>query len=208
MKIMIAIPAMNQVPTQFAVSLALLQKSEDTVIGCEISSLVYLARNKLAKAAIDMGADYVLWLDSDMVFDSDTFVKLLNDHRNKLGDIISGIYFKRVPPYTPVLYEHFEIGEKEAEYKILREIPDGPFEVAACGFGCVLTPVEVIKAIGDKYGAPFNPIKGNGEDLCFCWRARQLGYKIVCDPSVSCGHVGYQIIGRQFYEHIVNFGGK
>jgi GT2 family glycosyltransferase len=207
MKTLIAIPAMNQVPTQFAASLAVLQKDENTVIGWQISSLVYLARNTLAKAAIEMGADYVLWLDSDMTFEPDTLIRLLKDHEEKRGDIISGLYFKRVPPYTPVLYEVFEAGETESSYLIQTKIPDGFFEVQACGFGCVLTPVEVIRAVAHEYGAPFTQIKGNGEDLSFCWRARQLGYKIVVDPSISCGHVGYQVITRSFYDKFVSFGG-
>ena len=43
MKILVAIPAMNTVPTQFAASLALLRKDEDTVIGFKIGSLVHMA---------------------------------------------------------------------------------------------------------------------------------------------------------------------
>ena len=34
----------------------------------------------------------------------------------------------------------------------------------------------------------FAPINGVGEDLSFCWRARQCGYKIWCDPSIALGH--------------------
>lgn len=207
MKTVVAIPAMNSVPTQFAASLALLRKDEDTVIGFKIGSLVYSARNELALSAVKMGADYVLWLDSDMVFEPDTLDRLMKDAQEKQGDIISGVYYKRVYPYTPVLYEKFDITDNQTTHKVQAEIPDHIFEIDACGFGCVLTPVPVLKAVIDKYGAPFNPLNGNGEDLSFCWRARQLGCKIFCDPSVQCGHVGYQIITKSFYDRIMNFGG-
>lgn len=206
MKILVAIPAMNTVPTQFAASLALLRKDEDTVIGFKMGSLVHMARNDLALAAVQMGADCVLWLDSDMVFEPDTLERLLKDYEQGKGDIISGIYFKRVAPFNPVLYEMFDIGE-ETKYKLQAKIPDEIFSVAACGFGCVLTPTKVLKDVMDKYGAPFNMIGGNGEDLCFCWRARQLGYSIVCDPSVSCGHVGYQVVTKAYYDRLMSYGG-
>jgi GT2 family glycosyltransferase len=208
MKVLIAIPAMNQVPTQFAASLAILQKPEDAVVGFQVGSLVYQARNNIAKAAVDMGAEVVFWLDSDMTFEPDTLKRLLDDYSEHKDAIISGIYFKRVAPYVPVLYEVFNIENGETTHLIHTKIPEEIFEVQACGFGCVLTPVKILKDVMDKYGAPFNPIGGNGEDLSFCWRARQLGYKVIADPSVECGHVGYQVITRSFWEtYYKNIGG-
>lgn len=200
MKTLIAIPAMNQVPTQFAASLAILDKPADSIVGFQVGSLIFTARNNIAKAAVEMGAEVVLWLDSDMTFEPDTLKKLLVDYEEHKGAIISGVYFKRVAPYVPVLYEEFDIEGGETTHQIHADIPDEIFEVKACGFGCVLTPVQILKDVMDKYGAPFNPIGGNGEDLCFCWRARQLGYKVLVDPAVECGHVGYQVITRSFWE--------
>lgn len=202
MKTLIAIPAMNQVPTQFAASLAVLQKDEDTVVGFQMGSLVYAARNNLAKAAVQMGAEVVVWFDSDMTFEPDTLKRLIQAYEEKKGDIISGLYFRRMAPFTPVLHSVLEIEENDASYQIQETIPDDVFEVAACGFGCVLTPTKVLKDVMDHYGAPFNMIRGIGEDLAFCWRARQLGYKVVCDPSIECGHVGVQVITRKFYDTI------
>ena len=42
----------------------------------------------------------------------------------------------------------------------------------------------------------FDPMEGVGEDLAFCLRARELGYKIWCDPTISLGHVGQLIINE------------
>ena len=38
------------------------------------------------------------------------------------------------------------------------------------------------------------------EDLAFCMRAREAGYKILCDPSITLGHVGNTIITKQFFD--------
>ena len=71
MKVFIAVPSLETVPALFCQSLALLQRAGDTMIGFEVGSLVYNARNSLARQAIKAEADYVLWLDSDMVFGPD-----------------------------------------------------------------------------------------------------------------------------------------
>ena len=58
MRTLIAIPSMDQVPAQFAASLAMLEKPKgETVVGVQIGSLIYEARNQLARQAIKMEAD-------------------------------------------------------------------------------------------------------------------------------------------------------
>lgn len=209
-KTLIAVPCMDQVPAPFAASLATLKKAEDTLVAFQISSLVYTARNELAAAAIRLEADFILWLDSDMVFEPDTLQRLLDDYQQGKGDIISGLYFRRVAPFTPVLYEKYEITGPNgaAIWRETTKIPDEIFEVGGCGFGCVLMPTDILFDVMGKYGNPFDPIGGSGEDLSFCWRARNCGYKIVCDPSISCGHVSHQVITRQYYEAFTAHGGK
>ena len=78
MKTMIAVPCMDQVPTPFCQSLALLKRVGDCTLAMKSGSLIYEARNSLAMQAIQMEADYVLWLDSDMVFQPDTLVRLMD----------------------------------------------------------------------------------------------------------------------------------
>ena len=53
--------------------------------------------------------------------------------------------------------------------------------------------------VQSKFGNMFAPIGNTGEDLAFCWRARQCGFKVWCDPSIICGHVGYMISDENYY---------
>lgn len=199
-KIMIAVPCMDMVPAQFASSLAMLQKGANiTAVAFQIGSLVWTARDALASQAIKSEADYVLWLDSDMVFDPDTLLRLL-EHAAP-DTIVTGMYFRRVQPYSPVLYDKLEIDDEgKIETEELKDIPEGLKEVAGCGFGACLVPVEALMDSLTIFHQMFDPITGLGEDLSFCWRARKCGYKIVVDPSIPLGHVGYQVITRPFYE--------
>ena len=58
---------------------------------------------------------------------------------------------------------------------------------------------DVFYDVQSRFKDMFGPIACVGEDLSFCWRARQCGYKVVCDPSIICGHIGYAVIDDRFY---------
>lgn len=197
-KTLIAVPCMDQVPAQFAHSLATLNKFGECLVSFQISSLIYTARNDLAKRAVSCGADFVLWLDSDMVFSQDLLERLMAHMKDPEIDMVSGLYFRRVQPYSPVLFDKLEITESGCERSEFTEIPGEPFEVGGCGFGGVLMRTSVIYDVAIRYGDMFAPIRGVGEDLSFCWRARQLGHKIICDPAIELGHVGHAVITREF----------
>lgn len=199
MKTLIAVPCMDQVPAQFAQSLALLQKVDECAIAFQMGSLIYNSRNNLATMAVNKGVDYILWLDSDMMFPPDVLKRLLED-RDK-GDIVTGIYYRRVQPFKPVLFSKLTIDDNGCSWEGYDDYPkEDCFEIAGCGFGCVLTPVNVFLDVLNKFDNMFAPIGGVGEDLSFCWRASQCGYKIIADPQVQCGHIGHYVIDREFYE--------
>jgi len=200
MKILIAVPCMDQVPTPFCQSLAQLQKVGECTLAMKAGSLIYTSRNSLATMAIQMEADYVFWLDSDMVFKPDTLIRMLDTLKKNDLDMLTGLYFRRVPPYTPVLFDQLEMRTKNiCSWSEFKEIPEGLFEVGGCGFGCVLMDTGVFLSVQAKHGNMFAPMGNNGEDLAFCMRARDCGYKIFCDPSIICGHVGYSVVDDQFF---------
>ena len=200
MKTLIAVPCMDTVHSLFAFSLAQLKVVEDSSLIMKTGSLIYDSRNAIGMQAIESNADYVFWLDSDMVFKPDTLIRMMDTLQKNDFDMLTGVYFRRVPPYSPVLFNKLEITGEEADYTEFKTLPEGLFEVGGCGFGCVLMKTDVLFDVQSKYGNMFAPIGGNGEDVAFCWRARQCGNKIMCDPSVLCGHVGYSVIDEQFFK--------
>ena len=199
---------MDQVPTPFCQSLALLQKTGECVLAMKSGSLIYTSRNALATMAIKDDFDYVFWLDSDMVFPPDTLQRMMKTLQENDLDILSGLYFRRVPPYSPVLFDKIEIDGLNCDYTEFDTIPEGLFEVGACGFGCVLMKTDVFFDVQSKFGNMFAPIGNTGEDVAFCWRARQCGYKVICDPSVICGHVGYSVVNDAFFKAFHEGKGK
>ena len=205
-KILIAVPCMDQLPAQFAHSLATLTSYgiEDTQISIwfNLGSLIYISRDQIAKKALLDEADLVMWFDSDMVFNPDTLKKML-EHIDNGADFVTGIYYRRTPPFSAVGFKTMELNEEGTAFtwEDLTEIPDEPFEVGACGFGCVLMKTEIFVSVFAKFGLMFTPIANCGEDIAFCWRARQCGYKIIADPSIKLGHVGHTIITEDFFKN-------
>lgn len=202
-KILIAIPCMDQVPAPFAQSLAMIRKPDGDDVACafQMGSLIYTSRNNLAIQAIQGEFDYMLWLDSDMVFQQDLLIRMKQTMDEKGLDFLTGLYFRRVPPFTPVLFDQLDIAEDgSCTWTDWKDVPEGLFKIGGCGFGCVLIKTDVLFDVQAKFGEMFNPIANMGEDLSFCWRARQCGYDIWCDPSLVCGHVGYTVINDKFYE--------
>lgn len=202
MKILIAVPSMDQVPVQFAQSLSMLYRVGDCSVAFQVGSLIYTSRNHLAGIAIEQQYDYVMWFDSDMVFRPDTLQRMVEELERDNLDILTGLYFRRVYPFKPVLFSKLVPIEKGWEWEEPTEIPDKPFELAGCGFGCVLMKTEVLMDVQAKFNDMFGPLNNIGEDLSFCWRAAQCGYKVVCDPSIVLGHVGHMVVDKQFYETI------
>ena len=191
MKVFIAIPCMDTLSAKFAqclVNLVNHKRDFDVEVGFHIGSLVYDSRNKLAERAINSDADYVLWLDSDMTFVPDTLDMMLDTLKTNNYEILTGMYFRRRPPFTPTLFEELRILPTGTVTKEFDDIPDAIFEVAGCGFGCVLMSRNVLWNVFCQNGNMFSPINGVGEDLSFCWRARRCGHKIYCDPTIALGH--------------------
>ena len=205
MKTLIAIPCQDQCDTVFVQSLIGLQPVGQVVPAFHVGSLVYTGRNMLAEKAITGGFDYVLWLDSDMVFDPMTLTKLMADMDDE-KDIVCGLAFARRPPFSPVIWERAreggEINDKEyvRQYGIDVEYPkDRMFEVEACGFGCVLMKTYVLLGVANKFHTAFTPLPQFGEDLSFCIRARECGFNIWCDPKVRVGHYGRTVYDEKAF---------
>jgi len=195
MKTMIAVPCMSTVETEFFTSCMEMKRVGETQMGVVSCSLVYSARNDLAKHAIANKTDYVLWLDSDVVFPNTLMEDLMEAIQGR--DIVSGVYHMRREPFKPVLWKKLRQGMTvdENESEEYTDYPrDGIFEIEGCGFGVVLMRTQVLKDVMGKYREMFAPMPGYGEDLSFCIRARGCGYRIHCDPKVQVGHKASTIV--------------
>ena len=195
MKLLIAVPTLDFLHFEFVQSLTnLIMRLNKDEVNFEVKylpgTLVYAARNRLAIHAVENGFTHVLWLDSDMVFQD----CILDDLMFCGKDFVCGRFNARRKPYVSCQFSKLVPLERIDDY------PSEPFRIMGTGFGCVLTSVEVLKGVLDKYGTCFLPMSGFGEDIAFCVRAHEAGIQLWCEPTAVVGHVAHVPIYPEDHE--------
>ena len=186
MKLLIGIPTLDFMHVEFVRSLTdLIMRLNREGINFEVKfitgTLVYAARDKIASHAIENNFTHVLWFDADMVFQD----SILDDLMFSGKDFVCGRFNARRKPYVPCQFSKLVPLERVEDY------PTDTFQIAGCGFGCVLTSVDILRRVKETYKTCFLPMMGFGEDLAFCVRARDVGEKIYCEPTAVVGHIGH-----------------
>lgn len=155
------------------------------------------ARNMACKDAIEIGADWVLFIDSDMDFPPDTLSRL----KAANADIAcTDMWSRGWPSFRTVmrLSEPKEDGLKQAV-----PVPGSPTGVEAvdvCGMACTLIKTSLLRRMTEKW--PDQPIfwsGQHGEDATFCFKAKEIGATMKCDFGVVAGHWGTaRMAGQDF----------
>ena len=198
MKLLIGVPTTDFVHVDFMKCLcALLTKLKDDGVNFELDiesgTLVYMARERIAHKAINEKFTHVLWLDSDMIFQP----TIVDDLMFSGKQFVTGIYHARRKGYASCIFKSIDINVKVERFA---EYPKDTFEIAGCGFGCVLIDTEILKSVCLTKGTCFTPLENYGEDIAFCKRASEMGFKIWCEPTVICGHIGHIAIYPEDHE--------
>lgn len=161
-------------------------------------------RNFVLKQAKDYH-DYILMIDSDMVFPPETIQILLEAAEHNPDAVITGISVIGKPPFKPAVFQWPDTPAKKPTH-VDEWKENSAFHVEACGSFCMLIPVAVAQKLlnwcrENENGEPFDHIKdyypneGTVEDrelrhdLAFSLRCKKLGIPIVCDSRASIGHL-------------------
>lgn len=156
-------------------------------------SLVTRARNEMTSWFLKTEFEYQMWLDADIEFDTGDVAKLWNLQ----ADIAVAAYCMKRPDKPLSAW-------KDGKLVRLEECPSEPFEVDYAGTGFMMIRRNVIEKLADSaetYEGPdgrvsalyMTPVHNDGfesEDYHFCRKAREAGFKILMDPSISLGHIG------------------
>jgi hypothetical protein len=191
-KLAILVPTRDMVHAHFAYSLAQLVKTTsevgiDTYLYFDSSTILLNQREKLIDEAIKMEADYVLWLDSDMMFPSNVVLKLLAHNK----DIVACNYMKRSLPMKTVAYTDLNDWDSWIPMEPQEEL----VKVKGIGMGCILMKTEVFKKLEKPYFEfRFKEDTKDwfGEDFILQDKIQKVGYEIFVDTmlSMEIKHVG------------------
>ena len=148
--------------------------------------------NELAKG---MQGDWLWLIGDDHVFNPDLLERLvLHD-----VDVVVPLCLQRSSPYPHVVYEgeDFEADE-EGTHILHTSLPeDGLTEIYASGQAGMLIKKHVLDAIGEPW---FETYGKQNEDLEFCRKIRNAGFKIHCDTGAHLGHIGQVIVWPHYHE--------
>jgi predicted O-methyltransferase YrrM len=159
-------------------------------------------RNKLTQKALDWGADYLLYLDADQTFPEHMVGKMLTTlEDNPEWDIISAATYKKAPPYQPIASKYIDAEDAQLLSPV-DPLASPRFQVVdIIGMGAILIKRRVLEAVNypwflytayDKTGDI-----GITEDVYFCNKVRELGFKIVVDKELVSKHVIMHLVGDE-----------
>ena len=186
MKTLIAIPTSRDIEIQCAASIIGMKRKGRIGVFCPQSYSIGDSRNLIVEHALEIGYDYIMWVDSDMILPKNTLTTLMSHDK----DVVSGVYAYKLIGAENAVTKRFKDKAKDIYEDIpLKEITESKrlIEVDGVGFGCVLTKVDVFRHIKKPW---FRYTPNMGEDIYFCRKAQKAGYQVYLDTSILCGHVG------------------
>ena len=150
------------------------------------------ARNVLVGAALDRQTDYVYFLDSDMPIrspPSPEALRLLFEAIQRPDvDIISGMYLERSS--RRICARKWNDQDKQYEYYKRSELEGKVTQVDAVGMGCCLIDTRVFASLEHPWFRHGEKMEEPAEDLYFCERAREHGFKVWIHGEVVFDHWG------------------
>lgn len=201
MKVAICVPSLDNVPVEFALSLAALcayegQRGRNSIMLINVkSSTIPEARNQCVEQALAINADQVLFVDSDMVFRIDALEKLQSTGL----DVVGAAYPKRIDGGG---LNFLALADREL-------YNDAPIEpVRGIGLGFMLINAIIFLKIPRPwfewgyYGSEMLELVGiekprtfMSEDYYFCLKVRdkQCGVFMDKELTMQVGHVGSKV---------------
>jgi hypothetical protein len=176
----------------------------------EYDPVVYFARNKVVGGDVRRGKkqvpwdgkvpyDYMLWIDSDVVFKVEDVLELLKCN----VDIVSGLYLMQSgKAFAAVEHLDEEVFKKGGRFDFLTPAQvagRGVFEVGYAGFGFTMVKRGVFERLEYPWFRPIFWEMGDcfdftGEDVGFCLQAQKAGIKVCVNSKVIVGHEKFVVL--------------
>jgi hypothetical protein len=184
-KLAVCIPCRDTLHSAHALCLAELVKFNtmnniDTHVFMDASTVLLTQRERLATVALELDAEYTLWLDSDVTFPATTAVRLLAHNE----PVVAANYVRRQFPAKGVAYTKLSAWDDPLSFEIRDELVD----VEGIGMGCFLMKTEIFAKIAKPwFEFRWTPESNDylGEDMILCEKIADAGYKIKVDTALS-----------------------
>jgi uncharacterized protein YacL (UPF0231 family) len=184
-KLAVLVPCRDMLHSAFAKCLTEMVKLNtmsglDTHVIMDASTVLLTQRSRLAAEAQAVGAEYMLWLDSDMVFPATTAQRLIAHNE----PVVAANYVRRQLPAKGVAYE--KIGDWQNPLAFAAQ--DHLVPIEGIGMGCMLVKTSILNEIPKPWFEFHWTEESNdhlGEDMDFCMKMSKAGYTIKVDTNLS-----------------------
>ena len=159
-----------------------------TIKGHEVGE----ARQAIAEKVVESEIPWLFFLDDDTQPPYFCIRRLIYDIQNAAPDVMvaAGIYCSKTNPPEPLVFKEDGMGAFW-DWKV-----GDVFECASIGTGCMMIRTEVFKHLEKPWFKTVSetPMEGDTgkfeitDDLWFCRKVRETGYKILADTGVQCIH--------------------
>lgn len=164
------------------------------------------ARNEIVAKFLDgHDADWLWFIDTDMVFDPDILDRLVESAHPTDRPIVGALCFSIQDGFRacPTLYMIREDGKAGRIY----DYPQNTTMRCFTGTGCLLIHRTALEAMRTKEYDPAYPWFQEtrtqdlpiGEDITFCIRAEAMGIPVHVDTSIRCGHEKTYVVDEDVY---------
>ncbi len=204
---MVGISCIGNIPTVFLKSLEESRRewrSKRYLYDIEWNSDPFLdvSRCNIVRHALYNHADYLFFLDSDIILPPNALENLLQDDK----DIVSGIYYYKNHQHVPIIMKKVsKFGFNPYINYLEMDNDKDIIEIDAMGLGCCMIKTDIFKRlpypwfnnewIENEETAKTKILEG---DFYFCNLLKESGYKIYADKRVQCGHYGTIVTPQMF----------
>ncbi len=146
-------------------------------------------RNIIVEQALLNNCTHILFIDDDMAYKPGALNQLLEHDQ----DIVSGLYFSRMYPFQPLIFDAIE--EKGFRTRFLHGDEPRLLKIVGAGMGFCLVKMSVFQRMEKPW---FRLGELDSEHWCddtgFFKRANEAGINVYCDTECRIGHMGTQVV--------------
>lgn len=141
-------------------------------------------RNRAIECAIDLGSEYLLFVDADMVIPYDTITRLMSRDKDMVGGYVRGRN-----DHKSAVYVFGNIGG-------ITEHADGLIECDHGNIGFVLIKRKVFEVLRFRRGrhCTMGHLQSDDPNYCFDWLNMWKGQRFFIDKNVEAKHVDELLI--------------
>jgi GT2 family glycosyltransferase len=145
----------------------------------------------------DPTLEWLFLTNDDNLCPSDTLPRLWAHIERGDADAVSGLYFGRIQPFEPILFDSVEWRDGRRWYTrhLMSDGESGLIPAVVVGDGCLMVRRRVMEAINQpwwEYGETLTDACDH--DVVFSRKVREAGFKLACDLDLTVGHIATIVV--------------